>query len=129
GGGKANQYFVRGFDGDHGTDLALWVDGLPVNMVSHGHGQGYADLHFVIPELYDRVEVRKGPYFAEYGDFATAGAVQLRSRRAFASLAEVSGGVFNTWRFLGVFQEGGNPARPLYAAEVYRDDGPFDNPE
>jgi outer membrane receptor protein involved in Fe transport len=129
GGGKANQYFLRGFDIDHGTDLALWVDGLPVNMVSHAHGQGYADLHFIIPELYDRVEVTKGPYSAELGDFATAGSVRMRSRRAFESFTEVSGGVFNTWRFLGVFQEDNDPSKPVYAAEVYRDDGPFDRPE
>jgi len=70
--GKGNQYFLRGFNLDHGTDLALRVDGLPVNMPSHAHGQGYADLNFLIPELIDRMEYRKGPYYAEVGDFGTA---------------------------------------------------------
>ena len=69
GDGKANQYFLRGFNLDHGTDLAISVDGMPVNMRTHGHGQGYADLNFLIPELIGSVHVRKGPYFADEGDF------------------------------------------------------------
>src|SRR6202022_2794597 len=69
GGGKAEQYLIRGFDADHGTDLALFVDALPVNLRSHAHGQGYADLHFLIPETVRVAEVLKGPYFPEYGDF------------------------------------------------------------
>src|SRR5215510_11875991 len=68
GGGKAEQYLLRGFDADHGTDLAIFVDNVPVNMRSHAHGQGYADLHFFIPETARAVDVLKGPYFAEYGD-------------------------------------------------------------
>src|SRR5205085_5676333 len=71
GGGKAEQYLIRGFDADHGTDLAVFVDGLPVNLRSHAHGQGYADLHFLIPETVKAVDVLKGPYFPEYGDFDT----------------------------------------------------------
>ncbi len=130
GGGKANQYFLRGFDIDHGTDLALWVDDLPVNMVSHGHGQGYADMHFVIPELYDRVEVRKGPYDASDGDFATAGSVRLRSRERFdESFVEYRLGAFNTHRFLGVYTAPDAAGAPVLAAEILRDDGPFVNPE
>src|SRR6185436_5925002 len=70
GGGKAEQYLIRGFDADHGTDLAIFVDGVPVNLRSHAHGQGYADLHFLIPETVRVAEVLKGPYFPEYGDFA-----------------------------------------------------------
>ncbi|HMG89183.1 MAG TPA: TonB-dependent receptor plug domain-containing protein, partial [Chryseolinea sp.] len=73
GGGKAEQIFLRGFDIDHGTDINLEVDGLPVNMVSHAHGQGYSDLHFVIPELINTVDFNKGPYYADKGDFTTAG--------------------------------------------------------
>jgi outer membrane receptor protein involved in Fe transport len=130
GGGKANQYFLRGFDIDHGTDLALWVDGMPVNGVSHGHGQGYADLNFIIPELFDRVEVNKGPYFAEYGDFATAGAVRLRTREHFGeSSVELSASQFNTFRFLGIYAGKDSIHNPVLAAEVYRDDGPFAHPE
>ena len=85
GGGKANQYLLRGFDADHGTDVALSFDGLPLNMVSHGHGQGYADANWIIPELVERVEVSKGPYFVENGDFATAGADRPGQPRAAAS--------------------------------------------
>ena len=72
GGGKAMQYFLRGFDNDHDTDIALFVDGVPVNMVSHAHGQGYADLNFLIPETVERVELFKGPYFVEWGDLANS---------------------------------------------------------
>jgi hypothetical protein len=88
GGGKAEQIFMRGFDADHGTDVALSVDGLPVNMVTHAHGQGYADLHFVMPEVVEGLDVRKGPFDPRDGDFATAGAVALRTRdRVHRSLA------------------------------------------
>src|SRR6185436_11352368 len=83
GGGKANQYLLRGFDADHGTDLALSFDGVPINMVSHGHGQGFADTNFIIPEVVERVEITKGPYFSQQGDFATAGAVNMVSRDEF----------------------------------------------
>ena len=79
GGGKAEQIFVRGFDCDHGTDIATFVDGMPVNMPSHGHGQGYADLHFLIPETVNKMEINKGPYNVQYGDFATAAAVQFKT--------------------------------------------------
>lgn len=79
GGGKAEQIFVRGFDCDHGTDVATFVDGIPVNMPSHGHGQGYADLHFLIPETVDKMEINKGPYQAQYGDFATGAAIQFKT--------------------------------------------------
>lgn len=79
GGGKAEQIFVRGFDCDHGTDVATFVDGIPVNMPSHGHGQGYADLHFLIPETVNKMEVNKGPYKAQYGDFATGAAIQFKT--------------------------------------------------
>ena len=73
GGGKAEQIFLRGFDVDHGTDVALSVDGMPINMVSHAHGQGYSDLHFIIPETVNKIDFGKGPYKANQGNFATAG--------------------------------------------------------
>ena len=79
GGGKSDQYFIRGFDADHGTDLAIFADGIPVNLTSHGHGQGYADTHWMIPETIESVDVHKGPYAARYGDFYTAGALELRT--------------------------------------------------
>ena len=77
GDGKANQYFLRGFNLDHGTDFATTVDAMPVNMPTHGHGQGFSDLNFLIPELVDSMAYRKGPYFATHGDFATAGAADI----------------------------------------------------
>jgi outer membrane receptor for ferrienterochelin and colicin len=67
--GKANQYFLRGYNLDHGTDMAIWVDDVPVNMRTHAHGQGYADLNWLMPETVNSVEVRKGPYYADEGDF------------------------------------------------------------
>ncbi len=91
GDGKANQYFLRGFNLDHGTDFATTVNGLPVNMPSHGHGQGYSDLNFLLPELVDRIAYRKGPYFAQNGDFASAGSADIAYRtRLDAPLAAVT---------------------------------------
>src|SRR5436305_4485389 len=77
GSGKANQYFLRGFNLDHGTDFRTTVDGIPVNMPSHGHGQGYSDLNFLIPELVETVRYKKGPYYADEGDFSAAGAAVI----------------------------------------------------
>ena len=81
GGGKAEQIFLRGFDIDHGTDITLSVDGMPINMVSHAHGQGYSDLHFVIPETIQKIDFGKGPYFANQGDFNTAGYVDFSTKK------------------------------------------------
>jgi outer membrane receptor for ferrienterochelin and colicin len=81
GGGKSDQILFRGFDSDHGTDFAVFVDGVPVNMVSHAHGQGYADLHWLIPETIERVEIYKGPYFVQLGDFATSGAMNITTKK------------------------------------------------
>jgi hypothetical protein len=82
GDGKANQYFLRGFNLDHGTDFATYIDGVPVNMPTHAHGQGYSDLNFLIPELVERIDYRKGVYYAEQGDFSAAGAAELHYRRS-----------------------------------------------
>ena len=81
GAGKADQYFLRGFDADHGTDVAFFADGMPVNLRTHAHGQGYSDLNFIIPETIQGLDVYKGAYLPEYGDFATAGAVNFRTRQ------------------------------------------------
>lgn len=130
GGGKANQYFLRGFDADHGTDVALSVDGVPANMVSHGHGQGYADLNWVIPEVVRSVDVFKGTYSPRLGDFATAGAVDLRVHDALDhSSLSIGQGMFGTYRILGVGAGEALGARSLAAAELYRSDGPFDSGE
>lgn len=109
GGGKAEQIFIRGFDCDHGTDLFISVDGMPVNMVSHAHGQGYADLHFVIPETIDRINVHKGPYNARFGDFSTSGTVEFDTRDHLDnSMIKVEGGLFNTYRGLVLLDLLGN---------------------
>jgi outer membrane receptor protein involved in Fe transport len=99
GGGKAEQIFFRGFDSDHGTDFSVNIDGMPVNMVSHAHGQGYADFHFVIPETVDKLKVYKGPYTAAYGDFATSGAGEFSTKNSLEkSQVKLEGGIFNTYR-------------------------------
>ncbi|MBC8151940.1 MAG: TonB-dependent receptor [Bacteroidetes bacterium] len=99
GGGKSEQIFLRGFDIDHGTDIRLTVDDMPVNMVSHAHGQGYADLHFVIPELVEGADFKKGPYHAEKGNFTTAGWVNFRTKTALEkSFVKLEAGQFDTYR-------------------------------
>ena len=77
GSGKSNQMFLRGFNLDHGTDFATWIDGMPVNMRTHGHGQGYTDINFLIPEIIDNLRFVKGPYHAELGDFSSAGGTHI----------------------------------------------------
>jgi TonB family protein len=138
GGGKADQIFLRGFDADHGTDVAISIDDIPVNMPSHAHGQGFADLHFVIPEVLQTVQVYKGAYYPQFGDFDTAGAVNLVTREGFdRSFVSASGQWFpvgggqatrdaNNWRFLGVLAP---DATTYVAVEAARFDGPFTNPE
>lgn len=130
GDGKANQYFLRGYNLDHGTDFALWVDGMPVNMPTHGHGQGYADINFMIPELVSAIGFRKGPYFAEEGDFSSAGVARIRYfDRMDRSLASVTFGSHGYKR--GVFANSTGIAQGnlLYALEAATIDGPWDNPE
>src|SRR5713226_1405310 len=132
GGGKAEQIFLRGFDADHGTDVAISVDGVPVNMVSHAHGQGYGDLHWLIPEVVEDVDVHKGPYEARDGDLATAGAVALRTRDRL-SQAEVRtrGGGFRTGHALALVPLGGDAAHAggYLALAGHYTNGPFDNPQ
>ncbi|TLP79184.1 TonB-dependent receptor [Maribacter sp. ACAM166] len=131
GGGKAEQIFLRGFDVDHGTDVAISVDGMPVNMVSHAHGQGYADLHFVIPETIDNINFGKGPYYADKGNFNTAGFVDLRLKKNIdKSMVSYETGQFNTNRFVGLFTilETGK-SNAYIASELYLTDGPFESPQ
>ncbi len=128
--GKANQYFLRGMNLDHGTDLAITVDGMPVNMRTHGHGQGYADLNFLIPELIGSIHVRKGPYFADEGDFASAGAVHVNLRDTIgASMALASVGSFGYRRGLGIASAKAGDGNLLIAGEAGTYDGPWDNPD
>jgi hypothetical protein len=113
GGGKAEQIFLRAFDVDHGTDVAVSVDGVPVNMVSHGHGQGYADLHFITPEAVQLGEVRKGPYDAEDGNLATAGSVNFRTRdRIDAPRVEARAGTHKTAHGVLMTPFGGEATEP-----------------
>lgn len=132
GGGKAEQIFLRGFDIDHGTDIAISVDGMPVNMVSHAHGQGYADLHFVIPETVEKIDFGKGAYYADKGDFATAGYVAFQTKEKLdKSSVSFEAGQFNTLRTVGLFNLLGKQKKQsaYFAAEYILTDGPFDSPQ
>jgi hypothetical protein len=127
GGGKANQYFVRGFNLDHGTDFSVTVDGMPVNMPSHGHGQGYADVSFLIPELVDRIEYTKGTHSAAHGDFAAAGSVAIRLRPELPrGLARLSAGEYGYRRGLVAETFHLGAGRLTGAAELHRYDGPWE---
>lgn len=130
GGGKAEQMFLRGFDVDHGTDVALSVDGMPVNMVSHAHGQGYSDLHFVIPETVDKIDFGKGAYYAHKGDFNTAGYVDFKTKdKLDKSSIGMEIGQFNTFRTVGLFDLLGKQKKQsaYLATEYIMTDGPFDS--
>jgi hypothetical protein len=131
GGGKAEQIFLRGYDIDHGTDLNVSVDGMPVNMVSHAHGQGYADMHFIIPELVQNIEYGKGPYTTEVGNFATAGYAKLNTTDVLEkSKITIEAGQFNTLRNVNMIdllkssQKGLNKSAYI-ASEIYTTNGPF----
>lgn len=131
GGGKAEQMFLRGFDIDHGTDINVTVDGLPVNMVSHAHGQGYADLHFVIPETIDKIDFGKGPYYENKGNFTTAGYVGFITKQKLQnSTIKLEAGQFDTYRFLGMFNLLETNKHSAYVAtDFLSTDGPFESPQ
>lgn len=124
--GKPDNYLLRGFDADHGTDLAGFLDGMPLNLRSHAHGQGYLDLNFVIPETLRRVEVYKGPYQVQFGDFATAGAANFMTRDVVEEgVVQAAGGQFNTSRNVLMFSPTKGSIRSLVAIESFYTDGPF----
>ncbi len=129
--GKANQYYLRGFNLDHGTDFATTVAGMPVNMPTHGHGHGYSDLNFLIPELVSGVQFSKGPYFADQGDFATAGAANINYVNAIdRPIARVLGGGQGYARALfAASPKVGERGRFLGALEVQHNDGPWVRPD
>jgi len=135
GGGKAEQIFLRGFDTDHGTDIDITVDGMPVNMVSHAHGQGYADLHFLIPELINIIDFGKGPYYTQKGNFNTAGYINFSTKNSLTkNMIKMEGGNFNSFRTMGMFNLFGEQltlkGHNAYAALEYQmTDGPFENPQ
>lgn len=125
GGGKAEQIFLRGFDNDHGTDISLNVDGMPINMVSHAHGQGYSDSHFIIPETIGNTTFKKGSYDAGKGNFVTSGLAEFHTLNALErNVLRVEGGQFNTFRALGMVNFLDKSAREnnqsWYAAAEYR---------
>ena len=131
GGGKAEQIFLRGFDIDHGTDITIDVDGLPVNMVSHAHGQGYADMHFIIPETIDNIDFGKGAYYANKGNFNTAGYVGLETKKRITdNMLSVEAGMFNTLRTVGMVKltESDN-SNAYVASELVLTDGAFESPQ
>lgn len=132
GGGKAEQIFLRGFDIDHGTDITLSVDGMPINMVSHAHGQGYSDLHFMIPETIQKIDFGKGPYYANQGDFNTAGYVNFSTKTAIQeNMVSIGYGDFNSIRTVGLFNllENAKNDDAYVAVEYIEFDGPFESPQ
>ena len=135
GGGKAEQIFVRGFDCDHGTDINVMADGMPVNMVSQAHGQGYADMHFIIPETIENVDFQKGPYNASKGNFTTSGFVDLKTKNGLSeNIVKLEGGMFDTYRAMGMFnlldENAKSKQQSLYVATEYAySNGFFDYPQ
>jgi hypothetical protein len=130
GSGKANQYFLRGFNLDHGTDFSVTVDGVPMNMPTHAHGQGYLDLNSIIPELVDKVEFGKGTYYAEVGDFSSAGYARMHTLHHLPKgLLKFTGGEFGYYRTVlaDSMEVGGGDL--LGGAEVHFYDGPWKQPE
>ena len=130
GDGKANQYFLRGFNLDHGTDFASYVDAMPVNMRSNAHGQGYSDLNFLIPELVQRIDYKKGSYFADEGDFSSAGAAHIRLADSLPQgVASLTLGSYGYQRAVVADSFAMAGGTLLYALESGRNDGPWDTPE
>ena len=128
--GKANQYFLRGYNLDHGTDLAIYVDDVPVNMRTHAHGQGYADLNWLIPETISAMDARKGPYFADESDFASVGSVRIGLiDRTEKGLAQVTAGSFGYRRLLGMDSAKVGDGSLLVAGELGTYNGPWENPD
>ncbi len=126
GGGKANQYFLRGFNLDHGTDFAVFLDGMPLNLPSHAHGEGYADMNIVIPEFVRRLNYEKGPYYAEVGNYSSAGSANIQYFKTLPrNFFQVEGGMYGYGRAVfGVSQKLGS-GNLLYGGEAYHDNGPW----
>lgn len=125
GDGKANQYYLRGMNLDHGTDFSVYFEGMPINLRSHAHGQGYLDLNFLIPEIISTVEYQKGPYFAERGDFSTAGSSSITLYDEMTPFVEVSLGSDDYRRLVSAGTSNVRDGNLLLAAEVLRNDGPW----
>jgi outer membrane receptor protein involved in Fe transport len=130
GGGKANQYFLRGFNLDHGTDFAIFLDGMPLNLPSHAHGEGYSDMNTVIPEFVERINAEKGPYYADVGDYGSAGSAQVVYYKTLPqNFLQVDGGMYQFARMVfGVSCKLG-AGNLLYGGEAYHDGGPWVHPD
>lgn len=124
--GKANQYFLRGFNLDHGTDFAGFVDGVPINMRTHGHGQGYLDPNFLIAELVERIDYRKGPYFADVGDFSAAGTIKFKTVDTLRPMAGLTVGSFGYYRALAAGSATVGDGDLLVALDGTKSNGPWD---
>jgi len=127
--GKANQYLMRGYNLDHGTDLATTVDDMPINQPTHAHGQGYTDLNFMIPELADGITYTKGPYYPNVGDFGAVGSVRISYRDTIEDQVSATVGTFGFQRILGAGAQALGSGNLLAAVEVQHYDGPFDTPD
>jgi hypothetical protein len=127
--GKANEYLMRGYSLDHGTDLATFVDGMPINQPTHAHGQGYTDLSFVIPELADGISYTKGPYYADVGDFGSVGSVRLRCRDTMPEQISAGAGTLGFRRLFGAASGELGDGHLLAAVEAQHYDGPFVTPD
>jgi hypothetical protein len=130
GGGKANQYFLRGFNLDHGTDFAIFLDDMPLNLPSHAHGEGYSDMNTVIPEFVKRVNFEKGPYYADIGNYGSAGSAHVEFFKTLPqNFSKVEGGMYGYGRAVfGVSQKLGSGSL-LYGGEEYYDNGPWVHPD
>jgi hypothetical protein len=130
GGGKANQYYLRGFNLDHGTDIAIFLDDMPLNLPSHAHGEGYSDMNTVIPEFVKRVDFEKGPYYADVGNFGSAASARMEFFKTLPeNFLKVEGGTHTYGRAVfGVSQKLG-PGNLLYGGEEYYYDGPWTHPD
>jgi outer membrane cobalamin receptor len=128
--GKANQYFLRGYNLDHGTDLAITVDDMPINMRTHAHGQGYSDLNFLMPETVNLLDVRKGPYFADVGDFGSVGALGIGLIDGTPKkTATLTVGSFGYQRLFGMGSTAAGDGVLFFAGELAHYNGPWDNPD
>lgn len=127
--GKANQYLLRGYNLDHGTDLETYVDGMPVNEPTHAHGQGYTDLNFMIPELVDGLSYTKGPYYADVGDFGAVGSIHVDYRDVIANQAQLTAGGFGFQRLFGAGSQVLGDGHLLEAFEIQHYGSPFATPD
>jgi TonB dependent receptor/Carboxypeptidase regulatory-like domain/TonB-dependent Receptor Plug Domain len=130
GGGKANQYFLRGFNLDHGTDFAIFIDDMPLNLPSHAHGEGYSDMNTVIPEFVRRVNYEKGPYYADVGNYGSAGSAHLEFFKTLSqTFFQVEGGMYGYGRAVFGMSKKLGRGNLLFGGEAYHDDGPWTHPD